>query len=338
MNYLLSSVDVATDFLSPEPHPDTIAFAKKLIDEMQASAPNPKISSKVPQVPSFHAPPIQQKMSAQELFGSSDSEAVSDFDFKDVGGGQSDSFEEDNRESPEETYSDQSSHHSDSGESSVSNYESTSSFEARKQKSHKRTSHGSATSKAAAAGRKKKMMEHRASVSANSPQSIYLKNKAPSKRKAPVTPEGSQESSHSESQSDEKGSGNGGSETDSDSPPPAVPKKGKGKGRAAPKQAKSSLPRQRKAAKKDTPPPTDFNENPHRRTKRNSGLPVCRVQEDYEGSQEAEIPVVDSRPGKKRSRAGRTKTLIWQMLMKRTFWRALREDHMQKQRGRMTMI
>ena len=106
------------------------------------------------------------------------------------------------------------------------------------------------------------MLENRASVSANSPQSIYLKNKAPSKRKAPVTPEGSQESSQSESQSDQKGSGNGGSETDSDSPPPAVPKKGKGKGRAAPKQAKSSLPRQRKAAKKDTPPPTDFNENP----------------------------------------------------------------------------
>ena len=106
MNYLLSSVDVATEFLSPEPHPDTIAFAKKLIDEMQASAPNPKISSKVPQVPSFYAPPIQQKMSAQELFGSSDSEADSDIDFRDVGGGQSDSFEEDGA-SPEEMYSDQ---------------------------------------------------------------------------------------------------------------------------------------------------------------------------------------------------------------------------------------
>ena len=80
-------------------------------------------------------------------YETSDSEAVSDFDFKDVGGGQSDSLEDDNIESPEEMYSDQSSHHSDSGESSGSNYESTSSFEARKQKSQKRTSHGSATSK-----------------------------------------------------------------------------------------------------------------------------------------------------------------------------------------------
>ena len=34
-------------------------------------------------------------------------------------------------------------------------------------------------------------------------------------------------------------------------------------------------------------------------------LPHKAVNEDYEGSQEKGIPVVDSRPGKKRSRAGR---------------------------------
>ena len=87
--------------------------------------------------------------------------------------------------------------------------------------------------------------------------------------------------------------------------PPAVHNKGKGKAKTAPKKSKSSLSRQWKQAKKDTPPPTDFNENPHRRTKRSAGLPVCRVEEEYEGSQEAGIPVVDSRPGKKRSKAGR---------------------------------
>ena len=40
-------------------------------------------------------------------------------------------------------------------------------------------------------------------------------------------------------------------------------------------------------------------------TKRSAWLPVRRVEKQYEGSQKAGIPVVDSRPGTKRSKAGR---------------------------------
>ena len=107
-------------------------------------------------MPPFLATPIPQKIYVEQLFGSSDSEAVSDFDYRNVGGGESDSFE-DEAKSPEELYSEENSHHFDSGDSTGSNYESTSSFEERKRKAQNRRSHGSATSKAAAAaaGRRK---------------------------------------------------------------------------------------------------------------------------------------------------------------------------------------
>ena len=210
MEIFLSSGEVDPQFFSPEPHPDTIELAKKLIDELQTSTSYSKCAAKVPKVPPFLATPIPQKISVEQLFGSSDSEAVSDFDYRNGGGGESDSFE-DEAKSPEELYSEENSHHSDSGDSTGSNYESTSSFEERKRKAQNRRSHGSATSKAAAAGRKKKMQDSRARALENSPQSIYAKNRAPSKRKAPATPDSSQNSSCSETQSDEKGSGHGGS-------------------------------------------------------------------------------------------------------------------------------
>ena len=70
---------------------------------MQTSSSHSKCAAKAPQVPPFIATPIPQKISVEQLFGSS-----------------------------EELYSEENSHHSDSGESSGSNYESTSSFEERK--------------------------------------------------------------------------------------------------------------------------------------------------------------------------------------------------------------
>ena len=80
-----------------------------IIDDMQASKIVPKCRPNVPPVPSFHA--------------------TQDFDFGNVGGGMSGSFE-DVGQSPEEMYSDEKSPNCDARDSSGSNYESTSSFEA----------------------------------------------------------------------------------------------------------------------------------------------------------------------------------------------------------------
>ena len=240
-----------------------------------------------------------------ELLGSSDSEC----DFSAIQGGSSDR-ECSDAVSCEDMYSEHE-HHSDSGESSGSNYESSSSFEARKAKHHTKSSHGSATSKAAAKGRKDRMIANRAVAYQNSPQSVYLKNKhqtpkpidssiSAKKRKAPSTPESSAGSSSQQSAcSDNSGS-------DSPESDPAVSRKGKGKGKAkAPAKKQSSVPRKPKQAAKDTPP--DYNANAGKRTKKGKGvkLPVRRIEGEYEGSQEAGVPLVDSRPGKKHTRAGR---------------------------------
>jgi len=81
------------------------------------------------------------------------------------------------------------------------------------------SSHGSATSKGAAAGRKEKMKANKAAAIGKSPQAVYSKNK----RKAAVrTPDGSQESSSGNTISDNSGSGNGGSESSDGSPPPVM--------------------------------------------------------------------------------------------------------------------
>ena len=252
-------------------------------------------------MPAFKENMKIRKQSVEEMFGSSDSEPVSDFDYRNVGGGDSDSFGEEGAQ-PEDLYSSDESTKSESGETSGSNYESTSSFESRRKKHFKKSSHGSATSKAAAAGRKKKMLANREAALENSPQSVYYNTQkkdasnAKKRKAAPSTPDASQGSSSAETNSDASGSGS------SDGSPPPTNKKGKGKAQA---KKNASLPRQRKAAKKDTPPPTDFNENPHRRPKGAKGLPVRRVEAEYEGRQRDGIPVVDSRPGKKLSRAGR---------------------------------
>ena len=93
-----------------------------------------------------------------------------------------------------------------------------------------------------------------------------------------------------------------GSPSDSPDSAPPVPSKGKGKAKAkAPPKKKTSLPRQRKQASKDTPEAPDWNENASKRTKKGKGvkLPVRLVDDEYNGSQEGGIPIVDSRPGKK---------------------------------------
>ena len=220
-------------FISPEPHPETLELARKLIDEIQTGGKSCSHSSKLPPVPAFQDSINIRKQSVKKKVGVSDSDPVADFDYRNVGGGDSDSFVEEGAEA-EDMYSGDESSKSESGETSGSNYESTSSFESRRKKQFKRSSHGSATSKAAAAGRKKKMIANRKAALENSPQSVCYNTKQKDasdakKRKAvPSTPDESQGSSSAETKSDTSGSGNGGSESSDGSPPP-TPKKGKGK-------------------------------------------------------------------------------------------------------------
>ena len=173
----LYGVQTVGSFISPEPHPETIDLAKRLIDELQTREKTSAASSRLPRVPCFQETEesLNRKPSALELLGSSDSECVSECDFSALHGGSSDG-ECSDAFSCEDMYSEHE-HHSDSGESSGSNYESSSSFEARKAKQHTKSSHGSATSKAAAKGRKDRMIANRTAAFQNSPQSIYLKNK-----------------------------------------------------------------------------------------------------------------------------------------------------------------
>ena len=67
--------EAVVDFTSPDPHPSTIEFAKKLIDELQTK----NMYASVPRVPAFSE--SRKKLSVNDMFGSSDSEAVSDADF-----------------------------------------------------------------------------------------------------------------------------------------------------------------------------------------------------------------------------------------------------------------
>jgi len=126
-------------------------------------------------------PPPERKMSAMEMLGSSDSEAVSEVDFSAMNAETSEDGTS-SENSVEDLYS---GSHSESGESSGSNYESTSSFEARKAKKAAKMRHGSATSKAAAAGRKHLMHITSAKATKASPQSIYRKEKAAKKAPPP---------------------------------------------------------------------------------------------------------------------------------------------------------
>ena len=81
--------EVVDSFVTPEPHPDTIELARKLIDEIQTAQKSTSHASKLPPVPAFKESANQRKPT-EEMFGSSDSESVSDFDYRNVGGGDSD--------------------------------------------------------------------------------------------------------------------------------------------------------------------------------------------------------------------------------------------------------
>ena len=81
--------------------------------------------------------------------------------------------------SPEDNYSENDSEkQSSTAESTGSDYESGSSFEEAKRKKAKRKTRGSATCKAAAAGRKQQFQRTKARAFLSSPQSVYLVGKA----------------------------------------------------------------------------------------------------------------------------------------------------------------
>jgi len=60
------SPQAGASFLSPEPHPDTIDLAKRLIDELQRRELSSAVSNRVPQVPSFSESNAPRKLSALE--------------------------------------------------------------------------------------------------------------------------------------------------------------------------------------------------------------------------------------------------------------------------------
>ena len=189
-------------------------LARRLIDELQSREISSACKSKLPQVPVFEKEDDKgnRKMSAVELLGSSDSEAISECDFSEMKGGSSEGDESD-QGSGEDMYSEEHETQSESGESSASNYETSSSFEARKQE-----------------------------------QKLKSRLARNEKRKAPATPEQSDGSSNQSN-----GSGGGNPSDSPDSAPAEPKKgKGKAKAKAPPTK-KPSLPRQRKQASKDTP-------------------------------------------------------------------------------------
>ena len=219
------------------------------------------------------------------MLGSSDSEAVSELDFAAMNAETSEDGTS-SENSVEDLYS---GSHSESGESSGSNYESTSSFEARKAKKAAKMRHGSATSKAAAAGRKQLMHIRSAKATKGSPQSIYRKEKAakkaPPPQKRKTTKQATTSSSEQQSQSSDS---NNSTESESE------------------ETKKTSAPsRKQKSSNAKNTKPTAEEKRAGSKPRKGVKLPHKAVNEDYEGSQEKGIPVVDSRPGKKRSRAGR---------------------------------
>ena len=257
-------------------NPETLELANKLIDELQANTPKLPPKKRLPQVPVF--PPQDRKMSALELLGSSDSEAVSEVDFAAFNAETSED-ERSSEHSVEDLYSE---HASESGESSGSNYESTSSFEARKAKRASKMRHGSATSKAAAAGRKQQMHIRCARALNKSPQSVYRKEKASASAAQKKNTHKKQQASSSESENKTQSSPSN-SETESD------------------ESNKTSAPsRNKKASKGKQQKPTAEEKQAGTKPRKGVKLPHKVVNEDYEGSQEKGVPIVDSRPGKKK--------------------------------------
>ena len=209
--------------------------------------------------PGFSAKCTDRKMTALELLGSSDSEAVSEVDFRAMNAETSDD-EPSSENSAEDLYSDAAS---ESGESSGSNYESTSSFEKRKAKKAMKMRHGSATSKAAAAGRKQQMHMRKARAFTGTPQSQYLKEKA-APAKQPPKKKAKQAKQNTPTSSDEDTHGSS-TETD-ESVKASAPSKNKNPG----KQKEQKPTAEEKAA--------------GAKPRKGSKLPHKVVNEQYEGS------------------------------------------------------
>ena len=125
------SAQIGNSELSGDPHPDTIDYAKRLIDELQSKQISSACKARVPRVPRFVEEASNRKMSVLELLGTSDSEAMSEGDFSQLQGGSSEG-DESEQASGEDMYNSEHESKSESGESSASNYETSSSFEARK--------------------------------------------------------------------------------------------------------------------------------------------------------------------------------------------------------------
>ena len=152
---------------------------KKLIDQLQLSKIASNNARALPPVPQFTTPTQHKKISPTDLFGPSDTDSVSEADWAALNAQCSGESSGSEKPSPEDIYSDNySEKQSSTAESTGSDYESGSSFEAAKRKQAKRKTRGSATCKAAAAGRKQQFQRTKARAFLSSPQSVYLVGKA----------------------------------------------------------------------------------------------------------------------------------------------------------------
>ena len=283
-------------FMSPPlvpVHADTVEYAKRLIDELHSSKGTSKPKRSVPQVPSFLRDDLNRKMSAQELFGETDTDNVSETDWDEKKCSSSEGERSGGLDEAEDYYS-EAEHNTDSGESSGSDYESGSSFEESRKKKQARKCNvmgkskaaGSATSKQAAAARKKKhqIVQERAFV--NSPQSIHLKQKMTTIAKGKSVPKKKTKADASSSQSQSE-SEKSSSENEMDF---EVQTKTGGKATAKKKGKEVVSKEAVEAGKKPA---------------KGSKHEVRRVAGTFEGDMREGVPIVDNRPGKKRTRAGR---------------------------------
>ena len=186
----VSEVEFPPDmFLSPPGnvvpvHPETVEYAKKLLDDLSATKPPPKENRVVPPVPRFPPEPFMRKKSNRDLWGDSETDNISETDWEKKKADSSEGelspvgkFRNEDISSPETGSETETESEGDGIESSGSNYETSSSFEKRKEKqrmkkfamSSKRSTGSSVTSKRAAAGRKQKHQMHqkRPKVKAN---------------------------------------------------------------------------------------------------------------------------------------------------------------------------
>ena len=312
-------------FLSPpgnavEVHPETVEYAKKLLDELSASKPPAKQNKPVPPVPRFNPQPLNRKMSKRDLWGDSETDNISETDWEkkkvDSSDGEMSAVENlqgDDISTPEDDSSTDTE--GEDVESSGSNYESTSSFERRKEKQKKkqelrsstRKTVGSATCKQAAAGRKKshQMSESRKFLS--SPQSVYMKEKVGTRNlnPAPQKKTATQSSDSEESSSKE------------DDRKPAAPKRRKvvvsSPSDASSSELEMDAP-QKAPSRKKVPPPKKAGKasiaevgepNAGKKPAKGTKLPAKVIDMQFQGDMRAGVGIVDSRPGKKRTRAGR---------------------------------